>query len=88
MAKKKFSFCDKVEYHKARLANPNVSENKKCYSRNWLDGCNDRFAKNNYSAVCKEIEYKKGLVPKDYLISLYGYKNGLKANLDKNNQIK
>lgn len=81
-AKKSYSFDEKVKYHQKRLEDPKVSDNKKCYSRNWLDGFQDRFARNNYSAVCTEIKYKEGRVPKEYLIPLYGYKNGIKANLE------
>lgn len=80
--KTKYSAAEIAAYHKKRLEDPNVSENQKCYSRNWLDGFNDRFARNNYSAVCTELKYKKGKVPREYLIPLFGYRNGIKANLN------
>lgn len=80
--KKKFSYADKVKYHERRVNNPNVSEGKKAYSRSWLDGVHDTHAKSNYSAICHEIEYKKGRCSRIESIVLNGFKNGLKAKID------
>lgn len=81
MAKNNYSIKEKVVYHKRRLVDNRVSKNKKCYSKNWLDGYFDEHAKNNYKAVCNEIKARKGTLTKDYSICLYGYKNGLKTKL-------
>lgn len=79
----KYSIEQKVAYHKRRLVDNKVSDNKKCYSKNWLDGYLDEHARNNYNAVCHEIKSRKGTLTKDYAICLYGFKNGLKAKLKK-----
>lgn len=81
--KKRYTVADRAAYHRARSSNANISENKKLYSRNWLDGFSDPHAKSNYPAVCSEIQRKKGQMSKEYSVSLFGYKNGLKAKLAK-----
>lgn len=80
---KKYTVEQRANFHKRRVNNTKVSENKQCYSRNWLDGYTDTHAENNYKAVCAEIKQKKGHVSKPYSIVLHGYRNGLKAQLDK-----
>lgn len=80
---KKYTFEQRADFHKKRINNTNVSETKQCYSRNWLDGYTDTYAEYNYKAVCAEIEQKKGYVPKSSLVGLHGYRNGLRARLDK-----
>lgn len=78
---KKFSFSDKVNYHKARLNNSSVSENKKIYSRHWLAGSTDPHAKFNYASVCEDLKHKK-FHSRGERIMYTAYRNGLKANLD------
>lgn len=82
MAKKRYNLNDRLKFHKNRVNNPNISEGKRIYSRHWLDGFTDSHAKNNYSAICCEIDRKKGRCSRTESIVLHGYKNGLKANLD------
>lgn len=83
MAKKNYAIEQRARYHKERVDNQKVSENKRYYSRNWLDGYTDSRAENNYRAVCSEISAKKGHMSKEHSIMLNGYKNGLKAKLSK-----
>lgn len=86
---KKYSVTDRLRFHQARVNNPQVSENKRWYSRNWLEGYHDWHAKNNYSAVCSEIEYKKrNKCLKESAPGLFGYKNGLAAQLSEKNKMK
>ncbi len=86
--KKKYSIKERAEYHKKRINSFDSSIRAKSYSMSWLEGYNDPYAKQNYSAVCSEIEHKKkngGLTRNESAI-LYGFKNGLKAKLSKNNR--
>ena len=85
MAKKRkqYSPAARANYHKRRMNNSAVSEGKRVYSKNWVEGFTDSHAKTNYNAVLTEISAKKGRMSKDYAAVLYGYKNGLKAQLEK-----
>lgn len=72
-------------YHEKRANSPEVSENKKLYSRNELDGFPDSHAESNYSAVKSEIVSRKRnkASHSSYNIMLHSYKNGLSAKLKK-----
>ena len=83
MAKRRYSVEARAAYHRARVDSRNISANKKFYSRNWLDGFTDKHPYENYQAVCSEISRKKKNASRNVRISLYGYRNGLKAQLDK-----
>lgn len=83
MAKKKRSVATRFNFHKARATDRTVTENKRIYSRNWLDGFTDNHARQNYSAVCSEIAAKKGKISKAYSVMLNGYRNGLKAQIER-----
>lgn len=84
MAKRKYSVSSRVAYHRARANSSKTSVRKKAYSLNWLDGYTDRYARDNYAAVCSEISRKKGKLTRNERAMLYGYRNGLKAQLEKN----
>ena len=79
MARKKYSTKQKLNYHSNRLKRSNVSENKKTYSRHWLEGYNDPHYKFNLSGAKSELKgRRKNKVPfSTYDIMLLGYKNGL-----------
>lgn len=79
--RKKYSVSERVDYHKKRVQDPKVSEGKKIYSREWLGGFNDKHAENNYAAVCSEIQKRKGHMPRQAAVVLFGYRNGLKAKI-------
>ena len=83
MAKRKYSVSSRVAYHRARANSSKTSVRKKAYSLNWLDGYTDRYARDNYAAVCSEISRKKGKLTRNERAMLYGYRNGLKAQLEK-----
>lgn len=82
MAKRKYSVSSRVAYHRARANSSKTSVRKKAYSLNWLDGYTDTHARNNYAAVCSEISRKKGHMTRNERVMLYGYRNGLKAQLE------
>lgn len=86
--KKKYTVQERAEYHEKRANSYDVSLRKKSYSKNWLEGYNDSYAKQNYVAVCSEITAKKknGGLLRNEAVALYGYRNGLKAKLSKNNR--
>ncbi|MDE7215817.1 MAG: hypothetical protein K2O08_03320 [Clostridia bacterium] len=79
--RKKFAVSRRYAYHNKRLNDRNISENKRIYSKQWIDGYNDPYVKTNYDAVCDEIQRSKGKISRNYSIVLNGYKNGLKARL-------
>lgn len=83
MANKKRSAVSRFNYHKARATDRTITENKRIYSRNWIDGFTDKHARQNYSAVCSEISAKKGRMSKTYSVILNGYRNGLKAQIER-----
>ena len=83
MAKRKYTATEIAAYYQKRLHNKNVTENQRIYSKSWLDGYADAYAKKNYLAVCGEIKRVKGKVPRSRMADYYGYKNGLKAKLNK-----
>ena len=84
MARKNYTPREKEAYHTNRVNNPHVSDEKKLYSKQWLDGFHDKNAEFNFPGVCHEINYRKKDkdTPRNYKIMLNAYKNGLKANLD------
>ncbi len=83
--RKKYSVNERVEYHKKRINSFDSSIRAKSYSMSWLEGYNDSYAKQNYSAVCSEITARKknGRLTRNESAVLYGFKNGLKARLSK-----
>lgn len=95
MAKKKYSAMEKAAYHKKRLQS-SINENKKAYSRNWLDGFNDKHGANNLVAIKSELadrlEYIKrnkskmskedlAAIKRNNNIVFRGYINGAKSKL-------
>lgn len=85
MKKKKYTIQERAEYHKKRINSFDSSIRAKSYSMSWLEGYNDSYAKQNYSAVCSEINARKknGRLTRNESAVLYGFKNGLKARLSK-----
>ena len=81
--RKKYSIRQKSDYHEKRVYDSTLSENKRIYSRNWLEGLDDYFAKSNLEACNSEIKKRRkaGVKVNSYDIGLYGYRNGLKARL-------
>ena len=86
MARKRYSIKDRAAYHKSRMDDSTISVNKRSYSRQWMDGFTDKHPRENYLAVRDEIRFEKsrGPMSKDKKLLLYGYRNGLKAQLDRN----
>ncbi len=82
MAKKRYSVQARAAYHRARVKNADTPAGKKVYSLNWLDGYTDNYARGNYSIVCGEISRKKGKMSRNERAVIYGFRNGLKAQLD------
>lgn len=84
MAKKKrYSFQDRASYHNSRKDDVNVSESKRIYSRKWVDGYYGSNVDQKYSSVCSEISACKVKMGRSTRAFLYGYRNGLKARMDK-----
>lgn len=81
---KKYSAISRAEFHVKRLNNPHASKRQRSYSSNWLEGYNCEFAKNNYSAVSAELDYKRKhkSLSRDEAVMLNGYRNGCKARID------
>ena len=84
MAKKrrKYSVAERVNYHKKRASSSAVSDNQRYYSDHWLRGYNDPWAENNFRAITAEIKRNKKHMTKSEAIVYYGYRNGLKAQID------
>ena len=80
---KKYSVLQKSKYHEKRVHDSTLSENKRIYSRNWLEGLSDYHADSNLKACNSEIKKRREARVKvnSYDIGLYGYRNGLKARL-------
>lgn len=96
MAKKKYSAKQKADYHQKRLRS-SVSDNKKAYSRNWLEGFKDSHAVNNLGPTKSEladrldyIKHNKSNMSKSELASIKrnnnivfrAYINGAKTRVD------
>ena len=64
---KKYSTQDKVNYHKKRINDKSLSEDKRYYSRTWLSGFLDRHADYNSKVAKREYSDRKikGKVSKD-----------------------
>lgn len=88
MKRKKYSYDDRSRYHQSRVGNPNVSDNKQLYSREWIHGYMDEHAEFNYSGVCSELKSRGKRAPRDDKIMLNAYRNGLKAQLEKAKRVK
>lgn len=89
MSKKKYSVKQRYKYHLNRMFDQNASASARVYSRHWIDGYNDPFPNGNFQAVCTEIDYKrkKGRkIIKEEAPMLFGYKNGLSAQLEEINK--
>lgn len=85
MAKKRYSIKDRAAYHKSRVDDSHLSDNKRLYSRQWLDGFTDKHPRENYDACRAEIRKRKVTALSNGEKSLlFGYRNGLKAQLDRN----
>jgi hypothetical protein len=80
---KKLSVSTRFRFHSARLNDKTVTKNKRLYSREWIDGYTDSHPRENYFAVCSEIKRKRGRISKEHSIMLNGFRNGLKAQLNK-----
>ena len=81
MAKKKYSVSARADYHRSRMVSSTASENQRYYSRSWIDGYTDSHARENFGAVCSEIAARKGCLTRSERIGLYGFRNGLQAQL-------
>lgn len=81
--RKKYSVAERVSYHENRAESSAVSDNQRYYSRHWLDGYNDPHAENNYRAINAEIKRNKPYMNRSDAVVYYGYRNGLKAQLEK-----
>ena len=86
MAKRRYSVEARAAYHRARVKDNKVSARKKTYSRHWLDGFTDERPIENYRAVRTDLYNRKGKLDRDQYIRLSAFRNGLKAQLDKNNR--
>ena len=86
MARKRYSIKDRAAYHKSRMTAEGIGGYKQYYSLRWIEGFTDKRPRENYQAVCANIRAKKsrGPMSKDEKVILYGYRNGLKAQLDRN----
>ena len=51
MAKKRYSVQARAAYHEKRMNDSKVSKKKRDYSRFWIDGYNNKYARDNYAAV-------------------------------------
>lgn len=80
LSKVRYSTTQKIEYHANRLKNSRISDDKKVYSRNWLEGYNDPHYKFNLGGAKSELSARrKNKVPfSNYDIGLLGYENGLR----------
>lgn len=76
---KKYSALEKSVFHESRIKNDSVSENKRIYSRNWIEGFTDQHYRSNLEACTSEIKKRRkaGVKINSYDIGLYGYRNGL-----------
>ena len=83
MAKKKYSVSARADYHRSRMVSSTASENQRYYSQHWLNGFYDPHAENNYRAVNAEIRRKRAYMNRSDVAVYYGYRNGLKAQLEK-----
>ena len=81
---KKFSIESRAAFHKKRSTDSHVSEGKRFYSRQWLDGFNDVHAKHNITATKIEKAHMRemGLLTRDQSIFYDGYIRGCKARID------
>lgn len=79
----KYGYNERSRYHQSRIGNPNVSDKKQLYSREWIQGYMDEHAEFNYRGVCSELKSRGKKAPRDYKIMLNAYRNGLKAQLEK-----
>lgn len=86
MAKRRYSVEARAAYHRARVKDNKVSARKKKYSRDWLEGFNYERPMENYQAVKTQLQRGKGKMDRDVYIWLSAFRNGLKAQLDKNNR--
>lgn len=86
MARKRYSIKDRAAYHKSRMNAEGIGGYKQYYSLRWIEGFTDKRPRENYLAVRDEIRFEKrrGPMSKDKKVVLYGYRNGLKAQLDRN----
>ena len=77
--KRKYSALEKSAFHESRIKNDCVSENKRFYSRNWIEGFTDPHYRSNLDACNFEIKKRRKAKIKvnSYDIGLYGYRNGL-----------
>ena len=82
MAKKRYSVQARAAYHEKRMNDSKVSKKKRDYSRFWIDGYNNKYARDNYAAVNQEIRMKKGRMSSTDRVILYGWRNGMKAQLE------
>lgn len=87
--KRKFSIEERAEYHSNRLNDPNVSENKKVYSRYWIHGFKDTHAKTNLSSYRGEKKYRKemGQLDRSEACMFNGVIAGAKARIGLGNVI-
>lgn len=83
--KRNYSFSEKFRYHSERAKGDVMTDNKALYSKQWLEGVNDKHAENNFRAVKSEIRSRRlSKVPfSSYDIMLAGYRNGLSSKLKK-----
>lgn len=88
MNNKIFSIEEKFKYHKLRSSqsNKNVTAVDKAYSSAWCDGFLDAHPGDNLIAVKDEIKrIEKANLDLEYktlkLADLYGYRNGIMAQL-------
>ena len=79
--KRKYSPMEKNIFHEKRLRSDSVSENKRIYSKNWIEGFLDPHYRTNLSACNDEIKERRRNKVKvnSYDIGLYGYRNGLRT---------
>lgn len=56
---KRYTVAEKLAYHTRRKDDKSLTVEQRCRSRNWVDGYNDRFYKNNLIAIKNELEFRK-----------------------------
>ncbi|MCD8308426.1 MAG: hypothetical protein LUD19_01130 [Clostridia bacterium] len=77
--KKQYTAEQKYQYHKQRMNDKSVSENKRIYSRAWVTGFCDPYAKENLSPTIAEYERNKKYMDRGSKAHWQGDINGTKA---------
>ena len=79
------SIKSRVAYHTARSSCANLSEGKRLYSKNWIEGYNDPRPQSSYSWASHMLSGKVRL-SREQVIACRGFRAGIKAQLQKNNR--